>query len=85
MIYELNIRQITNEGTFRAAMPHLARLKALGVDAVWLMPIYPVGEEGRKGSLGSYYSVRDYCAVNPEFGSEADFDAFVAEAHRLGL
>ena len=58
----------------------------LGVDAVWLMPVYPIGvEAGRKGSLGSYYSVRDYCAVDPCLGTMEDFDAFVAEAHRLGM
>ena len=85
VIYELNIRQITAEGTFRAAMAQLPRLKQLGVDVLWLMPIYPVGEEARKGSLGSYYSVRDYCDVNPEFGTMEEFDALVAEAHRLGL
>ena len=85
VIYELNIRQITAEGTFRAAMGQLPRLKQLGVDVLWLMPIYPVGEEARKGSLGSYYSVRDYCDVNSEFGTMEEFDALVAEAHRLGL
>ena len=85
VLYEMNVRQLTPEGTLRAAAAKLPFLKDLGVDAVWLMPIYPIGEAGRKGSLGSYYSIRDYCAVNPEMGTMADFDAFVAEAHRLGL
>ena len=85
VLYEMNVRQLTSDGTFRAAIPHLARLADMGVDAVWLMPIYPIGIEARKGSLGSYYSIRDYCAINPEFGTMADFDNFVAEAHRLGL
>ena len=85
VIYEMNIRQLTAEGTLRAAMKHLALLRETGVDAVWLMPIYPIGAEERKGSLGSYYSVRDYCAVNDEFGTMEDFDAFVSEAHRLGM
>ena len=85
VVYELNTRQFTPEGTFAAAQKQLPRLKALGVDIVWLMPIYPIGELERKGSLGSYYAIRDYCDVNPEFGTLADFDAFLAEAHSLGL
>lgn len=85
VIYEMNVRQMTPEGTLRAAAAHLASLRDMGVDAVWLMPVYPIGAEGRKGSLGSYYSVRDYCAINPELGTMADFDAFVARAHGLGM
>ena len=85
MIYEMNVRQLTPEGTLRAAASKLPFLKELGIDAVWLMPVYPIGRESRKGTLGSYYSIRDYCAVNPEMGTLADFDAFVSEAHRLGL
>lgn len=85
VLYEMNIRQLTEEGTFAAAMRHLQHLKDMGVDAVWLMPIYPIGKVERKGSLGSYYSISDYCDVNPEFGTFDDFDNFVAEAHRLGL
>ena len=85
VIYEMNVRQLTPEGTLRAAAARLPFLKELGIDAVWLMPVYPIGELERKGSLGSYYSIRDYCAVNSELGTMDDFDAFVAEAHRLGL
>ena len=85
VLYEMNVRQITAQGTLRAAAERLPFLRSVGVDAVWLMPVYPIGEVDRKGSLGSYYSIRDYCAVNPEFGDMADFDAFVAEAHRLGM
>lgn len=85
VMYEMNIRQLTPEGTLRAALPKLAFLRDMGIDVVWLMPIYPIGERDRKGSLGSNYSIRDYCAVNPEMGTMADFDAFVAEAHRLGI
>lgn len=84
-MYEMNVRQLTPEGTLRAAMEKLPFLRDLGIDAVWLMPIHPIGEVNRKGSLGSCYSIRDYCAVNPDLGTLADFDAFVAEAHRLGL
>ena len=85
VIYEMNVRQLTEEGTFKSAMRHLQHLKDVGVDVVWMMPIYPIGVAERKGSLGSYYSISDYCDVNPEFGSMAEFDAFVVEAHRLGI
>lgn len=84
-VYEMNVRQLTPEGTLNAAAEHLPRLKDLGVDVVWLMPIYPIGEKERKGSLGSYYAIRDYRAVNPEFGTMEDFDAFLEKAHGLGL
>ena len=85
VLYEMNVRQLTKAGTLKAAMRHLRYLKEMGVDAVWLMPIYPIGVVERKGSLGSYYSISDYCDVNPEFGTMADFDAFVKEAHKLGI
>lgn len=85
ILYEMNIRQFTTEGTFRAASERLPFLRSIGVDAIWLMPIYPIGEEDRKGSLGSYYSIRDYKGVNPEFGSEADLRDFITKAHALGI
>ena len=85
VLYEMNIRQLTKAGTFKSAMRHLRHLKDMGVDVVWLMPIYPIGVVERKGSLGSYYSISDYCDVNPEFGTMADFDAFVKAAHKLGI
>ena len=85
VLYEMNIRQLTPEGTLRAAEGKLEFLRSMGIDAIWMMPIYPIGEEGRKGSLGSYYSIQDYCAVNPEFGTMADFDSFVDKAHSLGM
>jgi len=84
-IYELNLRQFSEEGTFRAAEKQLPRIKALNVDIVWLMPINPIGEKNRKGALGSPYSVRDYYGVNPEFGTLDDLKHFVATAHGLGL
>jgi glycosidase len=84
-IYEVNIRQYTPEGTFKAFAAHLPRLKKMGVDILWLMPIQPIGEKNRKGTLGSYYAVRDYTAVNPEFGSLDDFKALVRQAHALGM
>lgn len=85
VLYQLNTRQFTSEGTFAAAQKQLPRLADMGVDIIWLMPIHPIGVENRKGSLGSPYAVRDYRAVNPEFGTEAELRAFVDEAHRLGL
>ena len=85
VLYQLNTRQFTSEGTFKAAQRQLPRLAAMGVDIIWLMPIHPIGEVNRKGSLGSPYAVRDYRGVNPELGTEAEFRAFVDEAHRLGL
>ena len=85
VIYELNVRQATAEGTLAAAEKKLQELKELGVDVVWIMPLYPIGVEGRKGSLGSYYAIKYYCYVNPEFGTLADFDSFLATAHDLGL
>ena len=85
VVYELNIRQATEEGTFAAAEKYLPELKEMGVDIVWLMPISPIGIDGRKGTLGSYYSIIDYKAVNPEFGTMEDFKSFLATAHDLGL
>ncbi|WP_426104987.1 alpha-amylase family glycosyl hydrolase [Massilia sp. TSP1-1-2] len=84
-IYEVNIRQFTREGTINAFAADLPRLKKMGVDILWIMPVQPIGQKNRKGSLGSYYAVRDYTAVNPEFGSMADFKAMVAQAHKLGM
>ncbi len=84
-LYQLNTRQFTREGTFAAAQKQLPRLKALGVDIIWLMPINPIGVKNRKGTLGSPYSVRDYRAVNPELGTMADLKAFVAAAHGQGM
>lgn len=84
-IYELNTRQFTPEGTFAAAEVQLPTLRELGVDIIWIMPLQPIGELGRKGTLGSYYAIKDYCAFNPEFGTRADFESFLAKAHELGM
>lgn len=84
-IYQVNVRQFTPEGTFRAAQAQLQRLKDLGVRVVWLMPVHPIGKERRKGTLGSPYAVQDYYGVNPEFGSADDLKAFIDAAHDLGL
>ena len=85
VIYEVNIRQYTPEGTFAAFQKQLPRLRELGVDVLWIMPIQPIGKLNRKGTLGSYYSISDYTAFNPEFGSEASFKALVSAAHALGF
>ena len=84
-IYELNTRQLTEEGTFAAAEALLPEIKESGVDIIWIMPIQPIGELTRKGTLGSYYSIIDYCQFNPEFGTRADFEKFLATAHKLGM
>lgn len=85
VIYEMNVRQLTPEGTLKAAIGELGRLKELGVDVIWVMPIQPIGIENRKGGLGSYYAISDYEAVNPEFGTMADARQLVDSAHNLGM
>ncbi|MCB9452686.1 MAG: alpha-glucosidase C-terminal domain-containing protein [Anaerolineaceae bacterium] len=85
VIYQINTRQFTEEGTFRAAEAHLPRLNELGVDILWLMPIHEIGVKNRKGTLGSPYAVRDYYSVNREFGTLDDLKHFVQAAHDLGL
>jgi glycosidase len=84
-IYEVNVRQYTPEGTFNAFAKSLPRLKEMGVDILWFMPITPISVLDRKGALGSYYAVADYTAVNPEFGTLQDWKALVDEAHKTGM
>ena len=85
VIYEVNIRQHSVEGTFKKVTEDLPRIKSLGVDVIWLMPIQPIGVKNRKGSLGSYYSIKDYKGVNPEFGTLEDVKALVKKAHELKM
>lgn len=85
VIYEVNIRQYSAAGTFAAVTADLPRLRDLGVDVLWLMPIHPIGEQNRKGPLGSYYAVRDYYGINPEFGNEQSFKQLVDAAHAQGF
>lgn len=85
VIYEVNIRQFTEEGTFNAFYNHLPRLNEMGVRILWFMPIHPIGEVERKGTLGSYYSIKNYKAVNPEFGTIEDFKRVVDKAHEFGM
>ncbi|GAB1403126.1 MAG: alpha-amylase family glycosyl hydrolase [Lentimicrobiaceae bacterium] len=84
-IYEVNIRQFTPEGTFNALKAHLPRLKELGADIIWLMPVNPIGELNRKGTMGSYYSVSDYLTLNPEYGTDEDFKELIKTAHENDL
>jgi glycosidase len=84
-LYEVNVRQYSKAGTLAAVTADLPRLKQMGVDIVWLMPLHPIGKIKRKGSLGSYYATADYKAVNPEFGTLDDLKALVRQAHGMGM
>ena len=84
-IYEVNVRQYTHEGTFKAFQKHIPEIKKMGIGIIWIMPINPIGEKNRKGTLGSYYSVKDYKAINPEFGTLDDFKNLVNEIHKQGM
>ncbi len=84
-IYEVNIRQYTDEGTFNAFAKALPRLRDMGVEVLWIMPIHPIGKINRKGTLGSYYSISDFKSVNPEFGTADDFKNLVKLAHESGM
>ncbi len=85
LIYELFVRDFTPEGTFQAIIPRLDEIQSLGVETIWLMPIHPIGEIERKGPLGSPYSITDYYAVDPAYGSDEDFRTLVDEIHRRGM
>lgn len=85
VIYEANLRQGTPTRDLKGLQRQLPRLRDLGVDVIWLMPIHPISETNRKGTLGSYYAVKDYKAVNPEFGTMEDFKEFVRTAHHHGM
>lgn len=84
-VYEVNLRQYTKEGTFNAFSRELPRLKEMGVSTLWFMPITPIAQKNKKGSLGSYYACSDYTAINPEFGTLDDFKALVKQAHSMGF
>ncbi|MDE5491678.1 alpha-glucosidase C-terminal domain-containing protein [Elizabethkingia meningoseptica] len=84
-IYEVNVRQYTKEGTFKAFEKELPRLKEMGVKVLWFMPITPIAQEQKKGSMGSPYAAQDYISINPEFGTLQDFKDLVNEAHNQGF
>jgi cyclomaltodextrinase / maltogenic alpha-amylase / neopullulanase len=85
VIYEAFPRNFSAEGNFNGITARLDELKDLGVNILWLMPIHPLGEKMRKGTLGSPYAIRDYYAINPDYGTEADLKRLVSEAHQRGL
>ncbi len=85
IIYEVNIRQYTQEGTFNAFSEHIPRLKEMGVNVLWFMPVFPISETKRKGTLGSYYAVSDFREVNPEFGTKEDLINLIDKCHAYGL
>ncbi|HTH57558.1 MAG TPA: alpha-amylase family glycosyl hydrolase [Cyclobacteriaceae bacterium] len=84
-VYEVNVRQYTSEGTFRAFAKNLDRLKEMGVQTLWFMPLNPISKKDRKGTLGSYYAVSSYTSVNPEFGTLNDWKNLVTAAHEKGM
>jgi len=84
-IYQINTRQFSEAGTFAEVEQALPRIKALGTDIIWLMPVHPIGQVNRKGSLGSPYSVQDYYGVNPEFGTLDDLKSLINAAHAQGM
>lgn len=85
VIYSIYVRNHTQEGTFRAIIPDLDRIRALGCDIIWFMPIHPIGKKGKKGSLGCPYANRDYRTTNPEYGTMEDFKQLVDEIHARGM
>ena len=85
VMYSIYVRNHSNEGTFEAVRQDLQRIKSLGVDIIWLMPIHPIGAESHKGTLGCPYAISDYRAVNPEYGSLEDFQRLVEDIHRFDM
>ena len=85
VIYQVNTRQFSNEGKFAGVTEQLPRIKSLGADIIWLMPIHPIGEVERKGTLGSPYAVKDYMQINPEFGTADDLHTLIKTAHDLSM
>jgi alpha-amylase len=84
-IYEVNLRQYTAEGSFNAFAQHLPRLKDMGVEILWFMPVTPIAQKNKKGTLGSYYACSDYRSVDPEFGTLQEFKDLVKQAQALGF
>ena len=85
VIYQVYPRNHSDAGTFAGVVADLDRIKDLGVDILYLLPIHPIGEAARKGMLGSPYSIKDYRAINPELGTIDDFKTLINEAHDRGL
>lgn len=85
VLYSVFVRNYSQEGTFEAVRRDLDRIRDLGVDILWLMPIHPIGEKSRKGTVGSPYAAKDFRAINPDFGTEEDLKRLVATAHEKGM
>ncbi len=85
VIYEIFPRAFSSQGNFNGITARLDDLKSLGVTILWLMPIHPIGQEKKKGTIGSPYAVRDYYGINPDYGTKEDFKRLVTEAHRRGM
>ena len=85
VIYEIYPRAFSQQGNFNAITARLDELKDLGVTILWLMPIHPIGQEKKKGTIGSPYAVRDYYGINPDYGTADDLHRLVREAHARGL
>ena len=85
VIYSVYVRSHSPEGTFLSVIPDLDRIRALGTDIIWFMPIHPIGVQGKKGSLGCPYANRDYRTVNPAYGTMEDFRLLVDEIHKRGM
>lgn len=85
IIYSIYVRNYSGEGTFAAVERDLERIRDLGTDIIWLMPVHPLGVKNRKGSLGSPYAIRNYREINPEFGTLQDFRSLVDRIHELGM
>jgi alpha-amylase len=84
-IYEVNLRQYTQEGTFKSFAQHLPGLRDMGIETIWFMPVHPIGLKNRKGGLGSYYSISDHKAIHPGYGTWEDFRWLIEEAHEMGF
>lgn len=85
VVYEVNVRQYSDKGDFNTVTQNIPRLKNLGVDVLWIMPVHPIGKMNRKGTMGSYYSVQDYRAIDSSYGTANDFRALVQAAHKYGM
>src|SRR5882724_1835329 len=85
VIYEIYPRAFSSQGYFNGVTARLDDLNSLGVTILWLMPIHPIGQEKKKGTIGSPYAVRDYYGINPDYGTKEDFKKLITEAHRRGM
>ena len=85
MIYQVFVRNYSAQGTFKALTSDLKRIQAFGTDILYLLPIQPIGELNRKGTFGSPYAIKDYCALSPDLGNWDDFKELVDQTHAMGM